>query len=206
MRVKCRLDGELQGGRRHFAAVHMSHPAEITGRLYFLIGDFKKMKFNTRLLVRLALFSAISLVLGKYLQIPVGDSIRISFENLTIILAGYLYGPLCGALCGTVADLVGCMLVGYAINPIITFGAAAIGFLSGLFGKHGIAAKSKLWLSVVAAHTVGSVVIKSAGLYLYFATPLPVLALRLPTYLIVGTLEYMLIRFFINHRGLRELL
>lgn len=164
------------------------------------------MKFSTKIIVRLALFAAISLVLGKYLQIPVGDSIRISFENLTIILAGYLYGPLCGALCGTVADIVGCILVGYSINPVITLGAATIGFLSGVFGRHGIAKVPKLWLSVVAAHTVGSVVIKSAGLYLYFATPLPMLALRIPTYVLIGALEYALIRFCINHRGLKELL
>ncbi len=164
------------------------------------------MKITTKILVRLALFAAISLVLGKYLQIPVGDSIRISFENLTIILAGFLYGPLYGAICGTVADLVGCLLVGYAINPVITFGAAMIGFLSGLFGRHGIAKKPKLWLSVIVAHAVGSVVIKSAGLYLYFVTPLPMLALRIPTYIVIGMLEYALIRFCINHRGLKELL
>ena len=164
------------------------------------------MKFNTKILVRLALFAAISLVLGKYLQIPVGDSIRISFENLAIILAGYLYGPLCGILCGAVADLVGCVLVGYAINPVITLGASAVGLLSGLFGRQGVLKKPRLWLSVIVAHTVGSVVIKSAGLYLYFATPIPVLALRLPTYLFIGTLEYLIIRFCINHRGLKELL
>ena len=164
------------------------------------------MKFTTKILVRLALFAAISLVLGKYLQIPVGDSVRISFENLTVILSGYLYGPVCGLLVGTVADLVGCLFVGYPINPIITFGAAVIGFLSGLFGRRGIAKKPRLWLSVVASHTVGSVVIKSAGLYLYYATPLPMLALRIPTYIVIGMFEYAIIRFCINHRGLKELL
>ena len=164
------------------------------------------MNFNTKILVRLALFAAISLVLGKYLQIPVGDSIRISFENLTIILAGYLYGPICGAFCGAVADIIGCFLVGYAINPIITFGAATVGFLAGVFGRRGIANFSKLWLSVLAAHTVGSVVIKSAGLYLYFATPIEVLMLRIPTYAVIGVLEYMLIKIFVSHPALKEYL
>lgn len=164
------------------------------------------MKFNTKILVRLALFAAISLILGKYLQIPVGDSIRISFENLTIIMAGYLYGPLCGFACGAVADIVGCLFVGYSINPIITLGAAMVGFFAGTFGRHGFVGAPRLSLSVATAHTVGSVVIKTVGLYIYFATPIPVLLLRIPTYMVIGTLEYMLIRFCLNHRGLKELL
>ena len=130
------------------------------------------MKFNTKILVRLALFAAISLVLGKYLQIPVGDSIRISFENLAIILAGYLYGPLCGILCGAVADLVGCVLVGYEINPIITAGAALVGLLSGLVAMV-IRAKTtvRVSVSVVCAHLFGSVLLKSLGFYVYYGTP-----------------------------------
>ncbi len=164
------------------------------------------MKFNTKIIVRLALFAAISLVLGKYLQIPIGDSIRISFENLTLILAGYVYGPLCGMLCAIVADLVGCLCVGFPINPIITLGAAAIGFFAGVFGRHGFAKTSSLVLSVAVAHLIGSVLIKSTGLYIYFSTPIPILLLRIPVYAVVGTLEYMLIRFCLNHRGIKELL
>lgn len=163
------------------------------------------MKINVKIIVRLALLSAISLILGKYLQIPIGDSIRISFENLTVILAGFLYGPLAGALCGAIADIIGCFLVGYAINPIITLGAACVGVFAGLFGRYGLKTQSLL-LSVAAAHLAGSVVIKTLGLYIYFATPIPILLLRVPTYIVIGALEYMLIRFCLNHRGLKELL
>ena len=146
MRVKCRFDGELQCGRRLFAAVYFPHPAETTGRL---LQRSTSMKFNTKTIIRLALFAAISIILGKYLQIPIGDSIRISFENLSIILAGYLYGPFAGALCGAVADLLGCLFKGYAINPLITFAAIVIGTCAGIFGKRGFFKKPKLcWIAV----------------------------------------------------------
>ena len=164
------------------------------------------MKFNTKTIVRLALFAAISIILGKYLQIPIGDSIRISFENLSIILAGYLYGPFAGALCGAVADLLGCLFKGYAINPLITFAAIIIGTCAGIFGKCGFFKKPRLLLSVATAHILGSMIIKTAGLYIYFATPLAILAWRVPLYLAIGMLEYMLIRFCLKHKGLKELL
>lgn len=164
------------------------------------------MKFNTKILVRLALFAAISIILGKYLQIPVGDSIRISFENLSLLLAGYLYGPLAGAFCGATADLLGCLFKGYAVNPLITLAAVIIGFCAGVFGRRGFFKKPKLLLSVATAHILGSMIIKTAGLYIYFATPPAVLAWRVPLYIAIGALEYMLIRFCLSHKGLKELL
>ncbi len=164
------------------------------------------MKFNIKILVRLALFAAISIILGKFLQIPIGDSIRISFENLALILAGYLYGPVAGALCGAAADILGCIFKGYSINPIITLAATIIGFCAGVFGKCGFFKKPKLLLSVYSAHILGSMILKSVGLYIYFATPPAVLAWRIPLYIAIGALEYMLIRFCLNHKGLKELL
>lgn len=164
------------------------------------------MRSNTKTIIRLALLAAISIVLGKYLQIAIGDSIRISFENLSIIFAGFVYGPFAGLLCGVVADIVGCLMVGYSLNPIITLGAAVIGFSSGVFGRRGFLKKPNLLLSAATAHILGSMIIKTVGLYVYFATQPLFLLLRVPLYVAVGALEYMLIRFCLNHRGLGALL
>ncbi len=57
--------------------------------------------------------------------------IRISFENLTILMAGIMFGPLVGMTVGICADVIGCIIVGYAINPLVTLGAASIGLISG---------------------------------------------------------------------------
>ena len=147
-----------------------------------------------RILCAASLLAALSIVLGKYLAINITDSIRLSFENLTILMAGIFFGPIIGGVVGLSADLLGCMLVGYAINPIITAGAALVGILSGLVSlpfKRGGRPISPLgiFLSVYTAHIVGSMLVKSFGLWVYYSTPIPVLLVRIPVYLTVAALE-----------------
>ena len=84
------------------------------------------------ILVASAFLAALSIVFGKYLAIPIGTVMRFSFENTPIILAGIIFGAPVGAMVGAVADLVGCVLVGYEINIAVTLGAVLIGFVSGL--------------------------------------------------------------------------
>ncbi len=164
------------------------------------------MKNHSKFLVRIAVLAAISLILGKFLSFKLEPWGRVSFENLTVLLCGYLYGPVAGALCGAVADLVGCLAYGYAINPIITLGACAVGAYAGLFGVRGALQKPRLWLSVTAGHAVGSVLIKSLGIYVFYATPLPTLALRVPIYLITGIAEYIVLALLLRNKGLRKIM
>ena len=83
-------------------------------------------KMPLRVSVLMAMLSAISIICGKYLAFGVGNVLRFSFENLPIIFASVALGPIPGMLVGIVADLVGCLMVGYTINPLVTLGAAAI--------------------------------------------------------------------------------
>ena len=150
---------------------------------------------TVKVLVACALFVAMSIVLGKFLSIKIGDNIRISFENLSLILSGILFGPVIGMFTAVVADVVGCFLYGYSINPIITFGAACIGFFAGAvssfaFKKHLI---PNVALSVFAAHIIGSMIIKTIGLYIYYPPQRPMLVWRIPIYLITGAAETVLI-------------
>ena len=149
---------------------------------------------DLRTLCAAALLAALSIVLGKYLQIPVGDSIRISFENLPILLAGIFLGPVWGGVVGVVADLLGCLAMSYAVNPIITLGAALIGVLSGLIAR-AVAPKDHrlpawgIYLAVAVSHVVGSMTVKSIGLAVYYSTPIGVLLWRVPVYILIGALE-----------------
>ncbi len=150
---------------------------------------------NVKVLVITALFIAMSIVLGKFLSFKIGDVIRISFENLTLQMAGIFFGPLIGLVTGVVADILGCILYGYAINPIITIGAGLIGFISGLLYHYTFKNKNlvRTVFSVGSAHLIGSVVVKTIGLYLYYNTPFTVLAWRVPTYIIITVLECFII-------------
>ncbi len=156
---------------------------------------------NLRVLCAASLLSAMSLILGKFLQIPnpFSQIIRISFENLPILFSGICFGPLVGAATGAVADLVGCLLYGYAINPIITLGAAAVGMVSGLVA---LIVRRPLWLccvlSTVLAHLTGSVLIKSLGLAAWYLSEYnmglwQLMLWRLLTYTLIGTLECTII-------------
>ena len=85
----------------------------------------------TKIPVTLAALGAIGIILGKFLAFNVTEFMRFSLENTTIIFAGIVFGPILGAAVGAVQDLVGCIAVGYAINPIITLGCASVGAISG---------------------------------------------------------------------------
>ena len=149
-----------------------------------------------RTLALASLLAALSIVLGKYAAINVTDNFRLSFENLPVLLAGLFAGPVVGGAVGCVADLVGCVMVGYTINPIITLGATLVGVAAGLMSRYvlpvvrnGIYSPCRITVAVYTAHILGSMLVKSLGLWVYFGTPLVTLIWRVPIYLVIGAAE-----------------
>lgn len=160
-----------------------------------------------------AILSAMSFILGKFLQIPnpFQEFIRISFENLPIILAGISLGPIAGALVGAVADLIGCALYGYSINPIITVGAFSIGLVSGFISNYVVKTPLilKVIISTAAAHIVGSVLIKSAGLAVWYLSKYELgywefVAWRLLNYTIVAIAECVLLYILLKNKAIQK--
>lgn len=165
----------------------------------------KNGKFLRRLIFA-ALFSAMSIILGKYLSFT-ALTVRFSFENLPILASGIMLGPLWGGVVGAVADLVGCVLVGYEINLIITAGAVAIGVISGIVSRlvrRPVALK--IALSTVAAHFFGSVAVKSLGFYVYYGTPyIPVFFERLGVYSLIAIAEILVLTVLLSNKGVKML-
>jgi ECF transporter S component (folate family) len=163
----------------------------------------RKLK-NLKVLVCVALFSAISIVLGKFLAISIGDAFRISFENLTIMLTGMMFGPLVGAFSGICADILGCILRGYTIIPILTVGAALIGFVSGLFYNilKNTSDICRVSISTFISHALGSVIVKTIGLTLYYEMPFTeTLILRSLNYLIVFLAETFVLILLVKNKA-----
>lgn len=165
----------------------------------------KKIPFAV--LVAAAFLAALSIVLGKYLAIRVGDTLRFSFENLPILLAGMAFGPVAGVLVGVGADLIGCLMVGYAVNPIITVGGAVIGLLGGVLYR--VLSKTphlvRVTVTVTAAHLFGSVLIKTVGLVAFYSYPLWELMLwRLLNYALIGGLETALLYVILKSRAIQS--
>ena len=173
-----------------------------------MVRKTEKGRFGSiRVLAMSAVLVAMSIVCGKYLAFGFGNVLRFSFENLPILMAGMLFGPLAGVAVGVVADLIGCLLVGYAINPILTVGAAFIGLAGGLIYRlcARLPYSLRLGLAVMTAHLLGSVVIKTVGLAAFYDMPLWILMLwRLLNYLIVGAAEYVLLYFILKNKGIRS--
>jgi len=163
-------------------------------------------KMPLAVFVAAALLAALSIVLGKYLAIRVGDTLRFSFENLPILLSGMAFGPVVGMLTAVAADLIGCLMVGYAINPIVTLGGALIGLLGGVLFRHlqKPPFSVRVGLSVLVAHFVGSVVVKTLGLSAFFSLPLWELMLwRLLNYAVVGGAEALLLYVILKSKAIR---
>ena len=152
----------------------------------------RKKGLSPRVLAICAMLAAMSIVCGKFLAISLGDVMRVSFENLPILLSSLMFGPIIGALTAVAADIFGCLLRGYALNPVITVGAAVLAVSSGVIFRlmsktHMIA---RLAVGTVVAHLIGSVVIKTFGLASFYAMPFETLLLwRGLNYLIVGAMD-----------------
>ncbi|MDE6519576.1 MAG: folate family ECF transporter S component [Ruminococcus sp.] len=159
---------------------------------------------NVRVMIISGLLVAMSIVFGKFLAFNITDAIRISFENLPVIMAGIFFGPFIGGAVGLGADVIGSILKGYSINPIVSFGAMSIGIISGfvsikLFRKN---QTLNIAFSVGLAHLIGSIFIKSAGLhFLPPNMPFSLLVYRIPTYIGIGLLEFFIIYMLLKNKA-----
>jgi len=121
---------------------------------------------------------------------------RITFENLPIILAGISFGPMAGALCGICADIVSCLCSSNpAVIPLITVGAASVGFCSGIISKYIIKKPGALQYAaaVFSAHLIGQVAIKSLAKILWLGMPVVGIFIGIAVSVVVGILEFFAI-------------
>ena len=161
----------------------------------------------TYTLVSLGALTAVNLILTRFLAINIGGFGRIQLGAIARIMAGLWFGPLAGGLCGLVSDLLGCLIQGYAVNPLITLAAILWGVIPALFLPEGIFSGSnisrkmgilRLCAGTVAAcfictlilTTAGLVLINGMNLYAIFPTRLIQFALQTPVYCVLVCLLF----------------
>ena len=152
---------------------------------------------SVRSLTLAAMLVAMSVVIGIFCKtfLNFGNGLmRITFENLPIILSGILFGPIVGGAVGTAGDLISYLLSPQTLPPnlIVTLGAATIGIVSGAVSHFIIKKRGsfQIIMSTAAAHAIGSMIIKSAGLFQYYGWGILV---RIPVYLVIAALEILLL-------------
>ncbi len=165
----------------------------------FMKKRLKKLAFAAMMI---ALCVIIGLVCKTYLTF---DAIRITFENIPVILTGILLGPIYGAAVGVASDLISAPLSGFGINPVITLGSASIGLVSGLLSRQVMSTDKfgAVLFADIAAHFVGSMIIKSLGLLMY-AYPIPMVLLRVPLYAAIGLAESYLLFAILKNKQIKN--
>lgn len=162
---------------------------------------------NPKVLTASALLVAISIVCGKLLAFNVGFILRFSFENMPIMLASMAFGPMIGGLTAVAADLIGCLIVGYEINPLVTLGALLIGVISGLVYRlvRKLPTLAGVTITVIPTHIVGSVFVKTVGLAKFYEMPFwTLVAWRGLNYLIIATLEILLLYYLFKSKSVKS--
>ena len=106
-----------------------------------------------------------------------------------------------------IRDSIGSVLAGYAINPLITLGAGAIGLVAGFAWQklNRLSTNLRLAASVLLGHFVGSMVITSLALRLFYGYPWATLAVRIPNALILSAVNVVLLRILLENRSLMKL-
>ena len=140
-----------------------------------------------------AMLAAISVVVGIFCKtyLNFGNGLaRLSFETLPVIMSGIAFGPVIGGLVGFTSDFVSyCLSVqAFAISPVISVAATLIGVIPGILVKYVFKKRSRaaIIISGAAAHLLGSVMIKTAGLFVYYGWAV---LLRIPIYIAIAALE-----------------
>lgn len=165
---------------------------------------------NIRVLCAVALLTACAAVIALFCKsFTLTPYLRITFENLPIILTGYLFGPWAGLAAGLASDILN-TLVTYGpgqLNPILTLGAGIVGFSAGavgrwIFPKRGVL---QLSLSVAAAHIAGNMIVKSVGLMIYFGYSLPLVLPRVPLYICIAIIEFIFLYLLLCSKGINKI-
>ena len=128
-------------------------------------------------------------------------------HGCAVLLAAVVFGPGAGFAVGAVADIIGGVLAGYAINPLITLGAGAIGLVAGFAWQKlsSLSTNLRLAASVLLGHFVGSMVITLLALRLFYGYPWATLAVRIPNALILSAVNVVLLRILLENRSLMKL-
>ncbi len=156
-----------------------------------------KRKNRVRFVTEAAMMIALSVIIGifckNFLNFGAG-LFRITFENIPIIMAGIIMGPVAGGVVGLSSDLLSYFLSAQAYPPnlIVTLGATMVGVVSGVIAKFIIKRRGSVQIIVSggAAHIVGSMIIKPIGLFQFYQY---LVLLRIPFYMVIAPIEIGLI-------------
>ena len=164
----------------------------------------KERRFDVQTVVKAGFLVAISIVITRffYIMLPIGgvSGLRITFGELPIMIAGFLFGPIIGGLTGIAADLIGVL-----INPMgpyfpgFTFSSMMWGVIPGLVmiisGNGRSFSLKKTMTSVTISYLLISLVLNTLWLSMLYSSAFIVL---LPPRILVSVISIPIMGLILN--------
>ena len=167
---------------------------------------FKSIKVMTMSAMLCAMSVVIGIFCKNFLNFGAG-LFRITFENLPIVLAGVMFGPAVGGAVGAATDVLSYLFSNqvYPINLWVTIGAASVGLVSGFISKYIIKKRGylRIIVSSLAAHAIGSMTIKTIGLYSIYGGAV---LWRVPLYIAIASLEITITCLMYHNHTVRRMI
>ena len=135
--------------------------------------------FNTKVLVVLALLTAMEIILNRFLSINAWN-IKIGFSFVPIVIAAIMFGPIQAAIVGGLGDLLGALLfpIG-AYFPGFTLTAVCMGIIWGIF-LHKDQGIPRIALSVIINQFILGLVVNTYWISVLYGSPYgPLFATRI---------------------------
>ena len=167
-----------------------------------------RRKDGVRYITEAAMMIALSVIIGIFCKNFLnfgGGLFRVTFENIPIIMAGIIMGPIAGGVVGLSSDLLSYFLSAQAYPPnlIVTLGATMVGVMAGISAKFIVKRRGSVQIIVsgALAHIVGSMIIKPIGLYQFYQY---LVLLRIPFYLVIAPIEIGLICVLLRRKSFAQ--
>ena len=167
-----------------------------------------KAFYSAKVITASGLLAAASVILATLAKIIFNESpLRLTIESLPIFIGAFAFGPIVGGAIAMGADLISCAIAGMAPNPMITIGACYIGVCAGVVYRHcfknhfqGL----RITLATFTGHIVGSMIIKTLALKLWYGVKIDILLFRIPIYILIATIESIVLCLLFKNKGLKK--
>lgn len=156
------------------------------------------------------MFTAVSIILARFLGFYLTESLRLSFEYFSIILAGICFGPVAGAIVGGLSDFLGATIIsGLGFYPPLLLSPVFAGLISGLLAKYVFHNRLDNWRKVmlvcIITELLSNLLWGTFALSMLYNSPfIALFAVRAPVKAVVMIIDAQLV--FAVHKALQPLL
>ena len=157
-----------------------------------MLNNQQKNQLNVRTMAILAMFTAISIVLTRFLVFQPTPSVRFELGNVPIMLSGFMFGPLAGMLVGAAADFVGAIIRGQGFDIPLMLVPMFMGCMAGLLRNYIVKNPSyiKILGFTLTVNIIGKMIWTTYWLSIIIGRPfMEMFPIRVGVYTVIPILE-----------------